>query len=141
MNILADYASKFIGVPYKWGGSTHDGIDCSGLVQEILMSAGLDPSGDQNSQGLFDYFLTKQPVSSVPKAGAICFYGKDVKSITHIAFMIDEKRIIEAGGGGSHVLTREDAEKASAFVRIRPYNHRSDLVAILLPNYPEWINV
>lgn len=38
-NKIIDYASiaeNFIGAPYKWGGKTFLGIDCSGLVQICL---------------------------------------------------------------------------------------------------------
>jgi len=139
MKMLIEYAKHFIGVPYKWGGSTHDGIDCSGLVQEILMSVGLDPDGDQSAQALYDAFANKSLRSLARGPGALCFYGKDNHSITHVAFMIDEYRIIEAGGGGHLTLNRQDAERDNAFVRVRLYNRRKDLVEIVMPEYPDWI--
>lgn len=128
---------QFVGTPYKWGGSTHDGIDCSGLVQEILMSVGMDPVGDQTAQALYDYFVTPAVKLRTRGPGALCFYGKDQHSITHVAFMVDEARIIEAGGGGSKTLSRADAERDMAFVRIRPFNRRKDLVDIVMPDYNE----
>jgi cell wall-associated NlpC family hydrolase len=133
---LINYAMQFVGTPYKWGGSTHDGIDCSGLVQELLMSVGMDPAGDQTAQVLYDYFKAS-PIERGP--GALVFYGKGPDSVSHVAMMIDEVRIIEAGGGGSQTLSRADAERDNAFVRVRPYNRRKDLVGIHMPRYPDWV--
>jgi cell wall-associated NlpC family hydrolase len=124
MKKIIDYALCFVGVPYKWGGSTHDGID---------------PEGARTAQSIYDLYAPAAAVTPKPASGVLCFYGKDVKSITHIALMIDDNRIIEAGGGGSHTLSREDAERDMAFVRIRPYNRRKDLVAMLMPPYPDWV--
>lgn len=40
---LGDYAKKFIGTPYVWGGnSLTSGVDCSGLVQQVFRHFGIE---------------------------------------------------------------------------------------------------
>jgi hypothetical protein len=36
---VADFVRSFVGVPYKLGGTTRDGMDCSGLTQTIYRQA------------------------------------------------------------------------------------------------------
>lgn len=135
MYLLKEYAMSFIGLPYIWGGDDPiKGFDCSGLVQEILASVGLDPAGDQNAQTLFNVFEKSASWNRLG-CGSIAFYGKSVTQITHVAFMVDQYRIIEAGGGGSHTLTVVDATNQNAYIRIRLLHHRGDLVAVLRPSY------
>lgn len=100
----------------------------------------MDPSGDQTAQAIHDEFLrlgARQIM--VPEAGALCFYGKSNLKITHVQLCLNQYQIIEAGGGGSTTTTVEEAKKLGACVRIRPRESRKDLVAILLPKYPEWV--
>lgn len=139
MKTLVDYANSFIGVPYIFGGE-HPcyGYDCSGLVQHILQSVGVDPAGDQTAQKLFEHFSVVGRIS-VPRAGALTFYGKNTNAITHIGFMIDSHRMVEAGGGNASTTDTNRAIQQGAFVRQRPHDFRKDLVAILMPNYPEWV--
>lgn len=133
--IACEYAWHFVGRPYIWGGDDPmRGFDCSGLVQEILASVGMDPKGDQSAQAMFEFYLSVSE-REMRGPGALVFYGLRPDKITHIAFMIDDQHIIEAGGGGSKTLTEKDAIEQNAFVRIRPWNHRKDIVAILMPVY------
>jgi cell wall-associated NlpC family hydrolase len=135
MKTLVEYAKSFIGKPYLWAGEGPTGFDCSGLVQEILRSVGEDPSGDQTAQGLFNYFRENGTILQRMKPCALIFYGKSSRQITHVAFGIDNFRIVEAGGGGSSTVNVDVADKQGAMIRIRPHNHRTDMVAIFMPDY------
>lgn len=45
-------AESFLGVPYRWGGRTHSGLDCSALVQLAAQSAQLLlPRNSSQQQG------------------------------------------------------------------------------------------
>jgi len=140
MKLLYDYAISLLGTPYVWGGEDPTGgMDCSGFVQELLRSVGIDPKGDQTSGGLYRHFLTKGDLIGEPIMGSLLFYGKNEYSITHIAMGIGSNRIIEAAGGGSRTTSVAKAAEHDAFIRIRPYNYRSDLQDILFPEYPDWM--
>jgi hypothetical protein len=43
-------AERFVGVPYLWGGKTSLGLDCSGLVQVALNTAGIACPRDSDMQ-------------------------------------------------------------------------------------------
>jgi len=141
MKSLIEYALKFVGVPYKWGGSNPmTGFDCSGLVQFILQSVGADPKGDQNAQGLHDILLLQGGLNITHyRAGAISFYGKTPSSISHVAFCLNANQIVEAGGGDSTTVNEAEAAKRDACVRVRTTDARRDRIAIIMPNYPLWV--
>ena len=135
LEALCQYAMQFVGVPYKWGGATPmGGIDCSGLVQVILRGAGMDPTGDQNAQALYNW-LEQNGSLGVYSAGSIAFFGESVTKITHVAFCLNEYQMIEAAGGGSKTHTVQDAIDQEAFVKMSIIKNRKDLVAMIKPNY------
>lgn len=134
MDILKAVALSFLHVPYKWGGDDPSGIDCSGLVQEILASVGIDPPGDQNAQALYNHFERNGSWNSYG-FGALAFFGESALKITHVGFCLDTNLMIEAGGGGSKTNTPQDAIAQNAFVRVRPIKRRKDLVAVIKPRY------
>ena len=41
-NAIVSEAEKYLGVPYVWGGTTPNGFDCSGLVQYVCNSLGIN---------------------------------------------------------------------------------------------------
>jgi len=135
MNILRDYAMQFVGVPYRWAGDDPmAGYDCSGFIQELLASVGLDPPGDQTAQGLFDHYDRIGERSPAPNIGVLTFYGESVSKIVHVAMLIDPYRIVEAGSGGHLTNSEEAAIKHNAYVRVRHLIQRKP-IAMRKPRY------
>ena len=136
IKLMLAYAKAWIGVPYKWGGDSPKGVDCSGFVQLVLQKVGLDPAGDQTAQSLYNHFLKigSNPLT-VPVEGALIFFGRNTRSITHVSIALSATEMVEAGGGGSKTTTYDDAVKDNAWVRQRLVASRRDVVAILMLNY------
>jgi cell wall-associated NlpC family hydrolase len=137
MNIESalDYIKSFYLVPYKWGGDDFTGIDCSGLALEYLKAVGITlPASDMTAQSLHDFLLISS-YKSVIGPGALAFYGKSDKEISHVTILDSTTHCIGANGGNSNCLTLDDAKKYNAFVKLRPIEYRQDLVSILMPRY------
>lgn len=47
---VVDLALAFVGSPYRWGGRTRAGLDCSGLVQAVLAAHGIACPRDSDQQ-------------------------------------------------------------------------------------------
>jgi cell wall-associated NlpC family hydrolase len=132
------YALQFVGINYLWGGDDPlRGYDCSGFAQELLRAFGGHPKSesDLTAQGLYDILLTKEGQYNNSAVGALAFYGKDFRRIIHVAAVIGNNLVIEAGGGGSATTSLDAAISQNAFVRIRPMKYRADFITTVLPKY------
>jgi cell wall-associated NlpC family hydrolase len=139
---IYNFALSFFGRPYIWGGDGSNryfgGLDCSGLVQEILKYAKADPVGDQTAATLYDYFLENGKINQ-RGFGGLSFYGTTSR-ISHVGFCIDDKVMINASGGGSHVKSLQSARMLNASVKIEPISFHKNLVAVIMPNYQQGFN-
>jgi len=133
------YAHSMVGTHYQYGGNNPlEGIDCSGLVTELMKAAGeLDHGVDLTAQQLFDHFSKVAGTDSMDKhvPGALAFYGENLSNISHVAFMITPYQIIEAGGGDRGTTDKEKAAKKNAFVRMRLLRYRKDFLVTVKPGY------
>lgn len=135
MELLIAYLLTWTGTPYKWGGSDYFGIDCSGIAWKTLKAFGVYKGSKLTAQGFFDLYSNNSRWNDF-RPGALVFFGKDAKSIDHMAVMVSQNQIIEARGGDHTVLTLEDAQQKGALVEVTHIKHRVDLVAVLRPVYP-----
>ena len=69
-------AERFVGAPYLWGGRTHFGVDCSGLLQTALQAAGRDCPRDSDMQEAELGRASKATTSSTGLNAAIWCSGK-----------------------------------------------------------------
>lgn len=131
------YLFSFLNIPYRWGGDDPiEGFDCSGAVIEWLSYLGIEPDKDMTAQELY-YFYSYNGTDG-RDLGTLVFYGKSLDRISHVALMLDDRSVIEFGGGNQFTRTQEQAANQNAFGRIRPYNHRQDLLAFVKPQGVPW---
>jgi NlpC/P60 family len=131
--IALKVAWSFLGEPYIWGGDDPmQGFDCSGFVIECLKSAGKLPrEGDWTAMGLATMF----PHLAEPYEGCLVFYG--LPKIVHVELCLDDVFSIGASGGGSKTLTKADAIKQNAYIKVRPFRSRSGIACFADP-FKEW---
>lgn len=140
--LFVAYMMQHVGTYYRWGGNhVLEGVDCSGFAQVSLAAWGLDPRGDQNAQALHDHFRKSQngyiAKESVP-IGALVFFGRSTRTISHVGVSVGFGFMAEAAGGDSTVTTPERAKEKGAYIKFSPIDRRRDLVAVLVPRDLPW---
>jgi len=90
---ITDYACAFLERPYLWGGTSWEGIDCSGFVQLCYRMGGYIIPRDADQQ--YD-FLTCSVKREEMQEGDLIFFGS--QAITHVAMALNNKEYIHAEG-------------------------------------------
>ncbi len=98
---IAEYALKFVGNPYKYGGtSLTNGADCSGFIQSVYAHFGYKISRSTSTQ-VKDGKEVECNLSSL-KAGDIILYGNPVG---HAALYIGNGMVVHAKGAKWGITT------------------------------------
>ena len=106
VDAIISYAKTFLGVPYRYGGSTPSGFDCSGFINYIFGNFGF--SLVRSSYGLAELGETIA-LSEIQPGDLMFFKGSNVNatSVGHVAMVIDvtinEIKFIHSANGGVQI--------------------------------------
>jgi cell wall-associated NlpC family hydrolase len=90
---ITNHACSFLGVPYLWGGTSYEGIDCSGFVQLCYRTGGYVIPRDADQQHAF---LQQQVDRNLLQEGDLIFFGR--QEITHVAMALNNHEYIHSEG-------------------------------------------
>jgi cell wall-associated NlpC family hydrolase len=94
----AAIALQQVGVPYRYGGNSPRGFDCSGLVQYAYQEAGL--SVPRTTGQLWS--ATKPVDARELRAGDLLFFSIDGK-MSHVGMYVGGKRFVHSPQSGRNV--------------------------------------
>lgn len=86
---IINYALSYLGVQYRWGGKTHEGIDCSGLTFMSYFMCGILIYRDAAIKS--GYPIREIPRSQIKPADLLYFPG-------HVALYLGNDKYIHATG-------------------------------------------
>ncbi len=118
--IAARTAERFVGIPYRWGGTTVvDGMDCSGFARAVFNLCGVNiprTSGEQ--------FHTGQTIDkSDRRDGDLVFFGDSASKINHVGIYVGDGRFVHAPRRGDDIkISRvDDSYFEKRFIGARRY--------------------
>jgi cell wall-associated NlpC family hydrolase len=102
----AQHAAQMLGKPYRYGGSTPAGFDCSGLVLFSYQKAGIRMPRSTEEQR-----RASRPVRAEnPQPGDLLFFDQEGKKNSHVGIYLGRGEFVHAPSSGKQVRTdRMDA--------------------------------
>lgn len=89
-------AERFVGAPYLWGGKDSFGLDCSGLMQTAMASAGIEAPRDTDMQEAQVGKAITIDLGALKRGDMVFWKG-------HVGVMLDGERLLHANA--HHMMT------------------------------------
>lgn len=113
---IVDYACKFVGYPYVYGGKTDltKGVDCSGFVNLVYKHFGYKvPSYSMN----FLYAGVSVPVEEIQPGDIVVYAAKD--GIGHVAIYKGDGKIVEAQSTKAGITDNRNLHNGRKILSVR----------------------
>ena len=95
---VAQTAHSMVGVPYRWGGTTPAGFDCSGLVHYAYAAHGVAVP-----RTAAQLLAASRPVTlAAARPGDLVFFRTAAKG-GHVGILLDQQRFVHAPSSGKRV--------------------------------------
>jgi murein DD-endopeptidase len=99
---IAGAAMAQQGHPYRYGGTTPAGFDCSGLVRYAYLAAGISVPRTTNEQ----FRAARKVKLGKLEPGDLLFFRIDTKKVEHVAIYTGDGRFVHAPQSGKYVESR-----------------------------------
>lgn len=109
------HAEKHTGTRYLWGGTSADGLDCSGLVYLAARTAGLLLPRDSGPQSLA---ADRKSLREARRGDLVFFTSRGKTAPDHVAIFLGENRILHAFQGQVQTGTLADPRLAGRQTQI-----------------------
>ncbi len=125
---LMEVAMDYMGVPYRFGGSTLRGIDCSAFVQRVFRYFSIDLPRTAREQFKAGVKISKREL----RIGDLLFFKTYARYPSHVGIYIGEGKMIHASSRSKKVTVSSIND---------PYYVRRYIGAVRLPEDPSRISV
>lgn len=99
---LLDEAYSWIGTPYRYGGQSRSGTDCSGFMMEVYRTS-LGISLPRNSAKQSEFCRRINRGDLMP--GDLVFFGRSAGRISHVGMYVGNGRIIHASSSQGVIVS------------------------------------
>lgn len=85
---IINFAKRFLGTPYRYGGATPSGFDCSGFISYVMGNFGIQLS--RSSPGIAEFGKTVK-LSELQPGDLMFFKGRNISSsgVGHVAMVVE----------------------------------------------------
>ena len=98
-DLAAGHAAQMVGKPYKYGGASPAGFDCSGLVLFSYRQAGVALPHNTAQQRR----ISKHVKLAELRRGDLLFFDQEGKKNSHVGIYLGGRRFVHAPSSGKHV--------------------------------------
>ncbi len=103
--VLIKVVEQWIGTPYKYGGSTKSGVDCSGLVWQVFNEAyGINLK--RSSIELLTMVVLIKEDALLP--GDLVFFKTSDKEVNHVGIYLGERRFVHSSTSRGVIISGLD---------------------------------